>query len=232
MSVNGGPNISENGLIFSLDAADRTSYPGTGTAWNDLVGNNNGTLTNGPTFNSGNKGSIVFDGVNDYVSLSDVSLNMSTPWTISFWSFLINPLTPYPEVITFKTNQTYPFEIAFSNVSSYLGVGFGSPNTVQRKTDISLSNYTNKWVFITLTYVGSNPNNANSYVLYDMGLNVTTVQAGAYGVISNESVLCGGTSATHHWFRGNLGLTQLYNRALSSQEVLQNYNNTKSRFGL
>ena len=63
--------IVTNGLVLSLDAADRNSYPGTGTTWRDMSGNgNNGTLTDGPTFNSNNGGSIVFDGTNDYVALT------------------------------------------------------------------------------------------------------------------------------------------------------------------
>ena len=63
-----GPRIVSNGLVLCLDAANKRSYPGTGTTWTDLSGNsNNGTLTNGPTFSAGNMGSILFDGTNDYV---------------------------------------------------------------------------------------------------------------------------------------------------------------------
>lgn len=66
MATNGGPNIIQNGLVFALDAANKKSYPGSGTTWKDLSGNgNDGTLTNGPTFDSGNGGSIVLDGTND-----------------------------------------------------------------------------------------------------------------------------------------------------------------------
>ena len=69
MSSKCGPDINENGLVLFLDAANRLSYPGSGTAWSDLSGNSNtGTLTNGPTFSAGNQGSIVFDGVDDYIS--------------------------------------------------------------------------------------------------------------------------------------------------------------------
>jgi len=56
-----------NGLVLWLDAGVSDSYPAVGTIWKDLAGSNNGTLTNGPTFNSANGGSIVFDGSNDYV---------------------------------------------------------------------------------------------------------------------------------------------------------------------
>ena len=55
---------------MALDAADKNSYIGSGTVWNDVSGNgNNGTLTNGPTFSNANGGCIVFDGVDEYVNV-------------------------------------------------------------------------------------------------------------------------------------------------------------------
>ena len=66
------PRIVTDGLVLCLDAGNRKSYPGSGTSWVDMSGNNNtGTLTNGPTFGGGNGGSIVFDGVNDFVNFSN-----------------------------------------------------------------------------------------------------------------------------------------------------------------
>ncbi len=74
MSGISGPKIITSGCVLSLDAADKNSYPGSGTAWRDLSGNGkNLTLTNGPTFSAGNQGSIVFDGTNDYAVLNPVS---------------------------------------------------------------------------------------------------------------------------------------------------------------
>ena len=71
MSYNNGPKIVNDGLVMYLDAANSRSYSGTGTAWTDLTGSGaNGTLTNGPTFNSANGGSIVLDGTNDYIPIS------------------------------------------------------------------------------------------------------------------------------------------------------------------
>jgi len=70
-----GPKIVTSGLVLCLDAANKRSYPGTGTTWTDLSGNsNNGTLINGPTFNAGNQGGIVFDGTNDYISIGSQNI--------------------------------------------------------------------------------------------------------------------------------------------------------------
>ena len=75
MGIARGPKIVTSGLVLALDAADKLSYPGSGTTWRDLSGNNNiGTLTNGPTFSGANMGSIVFDGTNDCVTLAINSL--------------------------------------------------------------------------------------------------------------------------------------------------------------
>jgi len=79
------PTLVTAGLVLHLDAGDASSYPGNGNTWNDLSGSNHGTLLNGPTYNSGNGGSIVFDGINDVVSLGNV-LNMGlNSWTVSCW---------------------------------------------------------------------------------------------------------------------------------------------------
>ena len=87
-----GPKTVTNGLVLAVDAADKNSYRGSGTTWTDLSGNNyNGTLTNGPTFNGGNMGSIVFDGTDDY-SLT----------TFSNSSNLINDPTTNGGIISFS----------------------------------------------------------------------------------------------------------------------------------
>jgi hypothetical protein len=62
------PKIVTDGLVLYLDAGNQLSYPGSGTTWTDLSrSQTNGTLVNGPTFNTGSLGSIVFDGVDDFL---------------------------------------------------------------------------------------------------------------------------------------------------------------------
>ena len=73
MGVFAGPEIVEDGLVLALDAGNTKSYPGSGTTWTDLSGNgNNGSLVNGVGYNSGNLGSLSFDGVNDYVNFGNI----------------------------------------------------------------------------------------------------------------------------------------------------------------
>jgi hypothetical protein len=89
MAYNFSPKVITEGLILYLDAANTKSYPGNGNAWTDLSrGGNNGTLTNGPTFNSGNGGNIVFDGINDYVLTSTINHNIGTGnFTYTVWVY-------------------------------------------------------------------------------------------------------------------------------------------------
>jgi len=101
-----GPNISTSGLVLALDAANTKSYPGSGTTWTDMSGNNNnGTLTNGPTFNSANGGSIVFDGSNDFVTLGNQSVLGFTNgiFSVEAWVYIPNSWTAgsqYPNLIS------------------------------------------------------------------------------------------------------------------------------------
>src|SRR6056300_1518693 len=67
MSLSHLPRIVTKGLVVCLDAGDRKSYSGSGTTWKDRATQNNGTLYNGPTFNSTNGGLLSFDGVDDYL---------------------------------------------------------------------------------------------------------------------------------------------------------------------
>ena len=207
--------IVTQGLVLDLDAAKRDSYVGTGTAWNDISGNrNNGTLTNGPTFNSANGGSIVFDGTNDYITLTNNSLPTQA-YTINCWikSPSVIPVVDYDMIIS--TSQFYWYlaiainRFRIDNNSSGT-FAFGPtviPNTIYNITITRSSN-------IDTTYV----NSVN------------------YGTVGNSVTLSGNWeigrwaySPSHYW-NSNIYQVQLYNRALSASEVLQNYNATKTRY--
>ena len=92
MSTKYSPQIVTSGLVLALDAANKVSYPGTGTTWYDLSGNGNtGTITNGPTFSNVNLGTIVFDGTNDYVSIPSTSnFNNGNNITVEAWVLCTN----------------------------------------------------------------------------------------------------------------------------------------------
>ena len=88
MAFNYSPKIVTDGLVFAVDASNKKSYPGSGTTWSDLVGSNNATLDNGPTYSSSNGGGIVFDGSDDHVDFAENSMsypNTNSDFTLSMF---------------------------------------------------------------------------------------------------------------------------------------------------
>ena len=232
----GTPPIVTNGLVLNLDCGNRLSYPTSGTTWTDLSGfANNGTLTNGPTYNPNNLGSIVFDGVDDYSLISNTNLLTfgNNSFSINFWMRPINFLTGYKTILSnydsYSSDYASYFYCAIFNGS---GLGFNGELTILDSTGnwyagiprVSLVN--NEWVNIVITRteniitiykntsptVGSGTSNLNF-----SGIRSTKIFGGISSIGSTQ---------------GNLSTIQIYNRALSQSEVLQNYNAYKSRFGL
>jgi hypothetical protein len=213
------PKIITEGLVLYLDAANTKSYPTTGTAWNDLSrGGNDGTLTNGPTFNSENGGSIVFDGVDDYVNLGTISQIApgTGDFTVEFW---INP-----------TNWSSTFHPIFiTTITNGLWIGKNASNFVLRTYDVAddLQYATFPTVNIwTNVIVRRNGTTANIYY------NTVSVTSGTVTRNYVQGVSEIARDGTVNVFNGKISNIKYYNRAISSSEILQNYNATKSRFGL
>ena len=90
MGLSHSSRIVTDGLVFCVDAGDKMSYPGAGTTWTDLSKNrNNGTLINGPTFDSANGGSISLDGSNDYISVGSFNEDSSQDLSVMVWVYPI-----------------------------------------------------------------------------------------------------------------------------------------------
>jgi hypothetical protein len=211
--------IVTNGLVLSLDAADRNSYPGSGTTWKDISGRgNNGTLNYNPPFNSSNGGSIVFDGGGN-VAISNTIPSLSN-LTIEF--FIYTSIVDNTQNIFFDQFLSLRYEISEGNkFRIHLGNGSGWLFT----SDISNTTVVaNRWYETAWTW------NGNSSIIYVNGIaeNNYTRAAGSSGT---GIITLGTFNATYNWL-GRMGSTKIYNRALSASEILQNYNAQKSRFGL
>jgi len=229
MSYYNGPTIVTNGLVLYLDAANSKSYPGSGTSWVDLSGNgNNGTLTNGPTFNSANGGSIVFDGANDYVNLPHL-INVSNPITWNIWFKTTNTDSGF----LFSDWSSPSFSFLFRIYFGFFAIGLRnssqqdiSDSTVGRFPLISNNVYN-----VCVTYsqaVGSLNIFSNGSLIQQTGNNISP--ASIVNTSNNFSI--GLKQDTSTYLVGNVYIASIYNRALSASEVLQNYNATKTRFGL
>jgi hypothetical protein len=214
-------NIVTNGLVLNLDAAKKDSYPGSGTTWRDISGNgNNGTLTNGPTFDKENAGSIVFDGVDDYVI---GNLSSSSNWTMCIW-YLSTDIT---------SNEVY---YPFGCTTGGNGLGFGGSFSVETQnrwyffdgvtvhSNLSMSVLINTWYHLIVT------KSSTSYNLYTNGL--LSLSTSGIDLTCTQFTLGRRGNSFAGYVKGNISIAQIYNRALSSSEVLQNYNSTKARYGL
>ena len=223
MGIARGPKIVTSGLLLALDAADKLSYPGSGTTWRDLSGNNNtGTLTNGPTFSGANMGSIVFDGVDDGATCSLVTSDGNN---VTMESWFKATTLPGDRGLIYNGNggsSGYGLQFgACGATSTTLYVFFGgvSCNVVSYGTLV-----TNTWYQAVYTRT-TTPSISN--ILYINGISRST------NTSSNPNAApAGSTLIGHSAFNGNISIARIYNRALTATEVLQNYNATKNRYGL
>jgi hypothetical protein len=221
----GRSTIVTQSLLLNLDAGNRTSYPGSGSTWFDISGNNkNGVLYNGPTFNSADGGSIVLDGVNDYVSGSGTLL--TTQGTLIVW---------------FKTSNTYSnnylFTIPLAGGANGFDLGFGGSSTfrgiVVTTNGSKFLNYTttysdNNWHMGAITYSASNA------VLYYDGVARTTdtTLSGSLQQNANGQYYIGSFDGTGYYVAASISNAVIYNRALTAAEITQNYNATRGKFGI
>lgn len=243
MATIGGSNIVTDGLVLSLDAANRKSYPGSGTAWFDISGNNNHfTLYNGVGFNSVNGGILTFDGVNDYVASTN-NIN----------------LTSYDYVaieIVYKSNTTAATAMVFEhtvNWNSNVG-GLGLATNSNGTANTANLNHTNHNTEVARNYQVINNliwnNNLNLYsrisdstgrLTYVDGVitpfnstggYATTTTTNAGGSFANSIFYIGSRGGSSIFFNGSISSLKIYGFKIGATEVLQNYNAQKSRFGL
>jgi hypothetical protein len=235
-TTQGGPgNIVTNGLVLYLDAANPNSYVSGSTTWNDISsGGNNGTLINGPTYSSANGGSIVFDGLDDYVNLGVNLDNIFTgsSFTVNMWvSISIN----LPDGNGYSLISNYSGDIPI-NAGFQLGWRGGLGDTLYAFGDgylsRTLNNVTgltsNVWYNITFVYVRNTSGN-----IYLDGINKTNTSFTNTVNAPSQNLKLGVRSDnnTFPWY-GKMAITQVYNRALSDSEILQNYNSARARFGI
>lgn len=225
MALVRGPRIIRNGLVLNLDAAQKTSYSGSGTTWRDLSGNrNNGTLTNGPTFSSANGGSILFDGVDDYVPMSN-TITLGNTFTISSFIKLTSNNSDTSVTGTNANGSDNWFGIANNKIYLFY-TQIADVNNVSLTGNSTLSN----GVFYQITAVI----NGSTSIVYLNGVQDGTKTEsftigswdGGYA-IGRRSIDVG-----QRYFNGSIANIFYYNRVLSASEILQNYNTTKGRFNL
>ena len=245
MGVTYNPRIVTDGLVLALDAGNTKSYPGSGTTWYNLGGQgSNGALRNGSTFSSINGGAIQTDSTDDYINIGG-GLPTGDAWSFNIW-FLIDGPTSFTQTghRTFLSTNNFRFQWDDENSTSIAGGPFidftddAGGGIAQYSTTLSPSDIFNRWHMTSVTSDGS-----TIKVYYDAstdGVGATEI-AGSRNFSTNAAASLGydnrsGQGGTDIFNRdgGNTYFSNIsiYNRALTAAEVQQNFNATRSRFGI
>ena len=226
-----GPEIIQSGLVLALDAGNSKSYPGSGTTWADLSGNgNNGTLKNGPTYSSANGGSLVFDGENnDGVQLLGTNLSLNQ-MTISSWNYSSNYAQNgfmFEKTTNSLVNTQYSLFYNGNNLIYYRTYGLSLTDLTVNTSTAEVVN--NQWNNVVATWDGTNKRIYVNGILRATSANLTgtvtqnTTGAAYIGIYGNFA---------GYPFNGRISKTSIYNRALTLEEIQQNFNALKSRFSI
>jgi prepilin-type N-terminal cleavage/methylation domain-containing protein len=226
-------NIVTDGLVLHLDAGNLASYPGTGNTWFDLSGNNNnGTLVNGVGYDSANGSMFTFNGSSHYVQLATTTL-LRTSATISSWM----------NIEDFTTGKSSSGRIfirrtgnGFNNLASFYNIGYSfetntnsNPHEIAGRTTGNVSSSAisaGSWFNFSLVF------DTNTFYGYING-----VQTGTATLNDNlifDRIGDGSSFADNYpaYFKGNMSNFKIYNRSLTPEEITQNFNATRGRFGL
>lgn len=236
-------------LRARLDAGNPASYPGTGTTWTDLSGNNNnGTLVNGVGYNSSNGGSLTFDGTSNYVNAGNTA-TMNTPNALTVIAWVNFGYLDYsgstgnlytiaskgrPDSLSPTTGWWFGYDnrnnrksfayTCFGNSSG--GYSGGGNNFAPNVTSPSMNAST--WYQLAFTV---NSSEARLYMNgTQQGATRTMSNLALSNTISNFYVGIPDGGSTN--FRGNIARIDVYGRVLSPNEVMSAFNNLRSRFGL
>jgi hypothetical protein len=215
-------DIIKNGLVVYLEAGATESYPGTGATWYDIIGNYNANLNNSPTYNSGLDENIQINGSNQSVDLG--SFFTYNYFTISLW---VNPgssQNQYADI--FDNNHTGTRNFACqqnsTNLNQYDFTVIGASNY---STTGFFTLTANTWTHLTFTFDNDKVRGYINGTIFATGGSCNTNWTSQY-------LRLGQWGGGGRYWNGKYGNFMIYDRALSSTEVLLNYNVQKSRFGL
>jgi hypothetical protein len=226
-------NAVKNGLVLYLDAANSKSYVSGSSVWRDLSGNNNsGSLTNGPTFSSDGKGSIVFDGTNDHVILARPSIMSGSQ--VSFCVWVNITLTRDGSIIWLEDGNDaryFSVHLTWGDNSIYFDGGNGTGTSggvfdrINKSTTASERSGWHYWCFTKNSSTGIMRIYLDGKLWHSGTGQNSPVAAASVGLINKMDTV----SSTHH-HRNAIASIKFYNRELSPAEILENYNATKGRF--
>ena len=222
-------NIVRDGLILNLDPGNSRSYAGAGNTIYDLAGTgNSGNLINGTVFSPVSNGHFVFDGVNDTIRINNIMFgslySKATSYSCDLWMYINSTqnYTTNPDNDIVENSGNYPFVIRYERplLKTAIYDGVNNPQsgfTFTRDT----------WVHFALVVNYAN----NTAFNYLNGVLVSTFSvASITNTLSVTNLFLFSRDGSLNWTTGKLGPFHMYSKALSAEEVLQNYNATKNRY--
>ena len=218
MGTKYNPKKVTNGLVLYVDAANSRSYSGSGLTSFGLINNLNGTLVNGVGFTTTNNGYFTFDGTNDYLNFGNSSSVRLLNGTISAWVRATSPGSGFRGIFA----KQYAYGL-FYNESILVAYDWGASAT--RSTSLNIAD--GNWKNVVMTFQSAVSNGTKIYLNGSLVLTTTITW------VNDTQNLFGGAEASAGQYAACFGsMFSLYNRVLTDQEVLQNYNSTKKRYGL
>lgn len=224
MSISYNSSIVTNGLILCLDAGNLRSYPGTGTTWYDISTTaTTVSLVNGPTYTTGINGYFTYDGVDDYGQSAIAVLPSANGSSLTLEAVCLTTTTTPAYQTVLGTNGTYS-QIGFSTSNFAGGRNGGGGNTLYTGL-ASIS--ANTWYHMVMTYDGTNGRfYLNGSLIYTGSIGTN----GATNGVSTVSTYAAGTAAER--LTGRLAIARVYNTTLSADQVSQNFNAQRGRYGI
>ena len=221
------PGIIDDSLLLYFDAGNYQSYPIAGTTWYDLSGRrSNGTLTNGPVYIRDGGGAIDFDGTNDVVS-GVISSDISSDFSIEFFIKRDGSQLSFNSIFSLW-NPSSPGPVAGSMQMDFGDVDGTNTLRVAIFTTVLFSDTTslpdNTWTHFVFT------KNGTTFSLFRNGVFVTSTTAAV--TASLKDFVIAQNRAANKFFSGAVSFFRFYSRALSQQELLQNFNATRARFNI
>lgn len=233
MALGHSPSIVMDGLVFHIDAANSRSYAGSGLTVNGLSGGIGGTLVNGVGFTSANGGNFIFDGTNDYINVTNgftSYFSNNDYWTVDLWY----RFTSTNEPVLLSGGPSIGYYDLFLEVGTnqiYFAAGRGATSSYIQNINVSNTlGYNLALKHLNIHFI---KNGASTGLVYVNGINIpmTLVNLGLSSMPNiNEDLRIGSFKQSGFELTGNIGQVKIYNRALSAQEILQNYNATKGRY--
>lgn len=232
MALGHSPSVVMDGLILNLDAGNSRCYSGTGLTVNGLVGGIGGTLVGGVGYTNRNSGSLFFTNTTDHINFGNPAVlqGLQINMTLSCWF-----------------NQTGNRQYA-TIYSDYSAVDFHKLVSLLRVDDGSLRYFTTTssggyqsispmtvvngaWYYAAISVSGTTSSPVANFFVNGTNYTYSLSSMGNTPFLGNNHCV-GGNFYIAEYFNGNISQVQIYNRALTQQEILQNYNATKGRYGL